>query len=66
MIIERLVSEIWRDHLARPPASGCDLAGARELGLPDDLQRFYELSDGAYLHACDKHEHGRDRLCRPQ
>jgi hypothetical protein len=53
--IEALVAQIRREHLAGPPAAPDHLARGRELGLPDDLLHFYQLTDGAYLYGSDEY-----------
>jgi hypothetical protein len=49
--LERIAARIRAKHFAHPPASASRLKRLGRLKLPPDVHRFYELTDGAYLHA---------------
>jgi hypothetical protein len=53
MEIDELVERIRREHCAFPPATATDLERVKAFALPDDLLRFYELTDGAMLYASE-------------
>jgi antitoxin YokJ len=53
--IDRFVAKIRSSHRIHLPASPKDLLRLRRLGMPEDVLRFYTLSDGARLHRTDEY-----------
>lgn len=53
--IDHLVEMIQANHHAHSPAPASQLKHVRQIGLPQDAARFYELTDGAELHRVSEH-----------